>query len=133
MLFLLFFPLFFFRHFSFSLPPPPCPPLPPPPPTVLLLLYSCPLVSLVALRRSGERTVPAIHPSERTVASRSSRDQRDTRPRVTRVTSTRGGFFFFFLFYYFVPLFAPCESALAYNRRFNFIKFFSLNKHVLSV
>lgn len=47
------------------------------------------LVVLVVLCRS-ERMVPMIHPSERTVVSRSSRDQRDTRPRVTHVTLTRG-------------------------------------------
>lgn len=47
------------------------------------------LILLVVLCRS-ERMVPMIHPSERTVVSRSSRDQRDTRPRVTHVTLTRG-------------------------------------------
>jgi hypothetical protein len=82
-----------------------------------LFLYSRrSLVSLVAHRRS-ERMAPTIHPSERIVVSRSSRDQRDTRPRVTRVTLTRGDF------YYFVPLFVVNPLSRIIDV-FNFIKIF---------
>lgn len=88
-------------------------------------LYSChPLVSRPPVR--SERMVPTIHPSERTVVSRSSRDQRDTRPRMTRVTLTRDVFIISY------PLFVVNLHSRIYNRRFNFIKiFFSLNKHAL--
>lgn len=57
--------------------------------------------------------VPMIHP-QRTVVSRSSRDQRDTRPHMTHVTLTRD---FFLLFRTLIRR----EFALTYNRRFNFI------------
>lgn len=84
------------------------------------------LISLVVFRRS-ERMVPD-DPSFRTNrrVSRSSRDQRDTRPRVTHVTLTRGVFLLF-------RTLIRRESALTYNRRLIFIKiFFSFNKHALS-
>lgn len=67
-----------------------------------------------------------IHPSERTVVSRSSRDQRDTRPRVMRGDVNEGRFLLF-------RTLIRRESALTYNRRFLIsLKFFSLNKHALS-
>lgn len=68
----------------------------------------------------SERMAPTIHPSERTVVSRSSRDQRDTRPRMTRVTLTRDVFIISY------PLFVVNLHSRIYNRRFNFIKIFFL-------
>jgi len=67
-----------------------------------------------------------IHPSERTVVSRSSRDQRDTRPRVTHVTLTRG------VFYYFVPLFVANPLSRIIDVLISLKFFFSFNKHALS-
>lgn len=84
------------------------------------------LILLVVLCRS-ERMVPMIHPFGRTVGvvSRSSRDQRDTRPRLTHVTLTRG------VFYYFVPLFVVNSLSRIIDVLIS-LKFFSFNTHTLS-
>lgn len=85
------------------------------------------LISLVVFRRS-ERMVPD-DPSFRT-NRRVSIVERSTRHASSRdACDVNEGRFFFLLFRTLIRR----ESALTYNRRFNFIKiFFSFNKHALS-